>query len=503
MSIGPEKSNESVASRYVGMHGHAYQPPRESADGTIYEAAEVSAEHPDHPEWRNWNDVETALAYEPVASSGSLEHMSFDLAPTLATYLERQHPEVYEKFIAAPKTLESAGEPHNVLSTPYFHAILPLLPVRDQRTLIGWGRYDTERRFGVSPTGIWLPEMAMNSQVLAEAKRAGFEWTYGFPGQLEGPVGTPTGYNVPAGESGDMTVLLETSHRPGWHNFYNNYDGSNPEGIQEGLDSWKDDMLAGQTPGDHFAQLSLKATDLEHLKGALPQRVASAAAHEAKSLGWSTPSAFMARVKDKVELPETKVVENSAGEGATGQAHTLERWTGERDGAVVVRWKYDLQAAYGQFAAGIDAVYEKNLVTLGFDQPWEMRDDYIRLVEGETTEREYFNRWDAPQNVGAEERYQTLKLLAAEYHKLAAASSCAWFFDNPTGVEPRIAVRQMRIAIEYLRTSGIEDSAAEATKIEESLLERLKLVADEKSRLSKIYRGIGVVSVANQTMPVS
>lgn len=506
----------------VGQHMHEYQPPRASADGSIRgersRAEKEFAGQDQTQRIQNWNDVETMLSYGPNAEAGNFERTSFNLSPTLAQYLQKQHPETYQQIVAAPANLEARGEPHNVLGTPYFHAIMPLLPEHDQHTLLHWGRYDTERRLGVRPEGLWVPELAINGLSLQIARRYGYEWTFGFPHQLEGKVGAPTAYNVPLGSNDTMNILRESSHdKPVWHHFY-----------QGDMATFYKQAERQAMPDAPYPQMHVKATDGEHLKlqrgGAngwsrdLVDRLGSASNYKQKDeVRWVRPTSFMADIKARnVELPQAELAGTTAGEGTfderMAQTHGLDRWSGEVNGETTVPWKRELQTAYRDFSKNMDYAYKEGMGALGLKQPWDMRDDYIRLLEGEVNEQEFFNAWDSGGHVSGQERQQALKLLASQYHKLAASTSCGWFFDTPSGIEPKIVTRQMRIAIEHVRSSGLviepEVHEAEATSghqmadaIEAELLARLHLAADEKVRLSQVYKSLGVKSVQSLIKP--
>ena len=506
---------------YLGMHSHLYQPPREAANGSVRgEKQQVEAQYPEltreDERLVSWNDVEAKLSYNPNAQAGNFERISFNLAPTLAQYLQRHHSETYDQIVAAPDNVRAAGESPNVLGTPYFHAIMPLLPEHDQRTLLDWGRHDAERRFGVEPDGIWLPEMAMDERTLSIARQHGYGWTYGFPHQLKGKVGAPTAYDVPV-DGGSMKILRESSHDGSvWGHFY---EGDLPAFYQQ--------LEHNSVPETPYPQMTVKASDGEHIRReydqnghpleGLVERLASAPGADNPSVRWVRPTDFMAEVQvNDVPLPQAELAGTTAGKGTfddrMAQSRGLDRWTGEWNGEAVVPWKHNLQQAYSGFSEQMDAAFEQGMDSLGLDgKAWDMRNDYVRLLSGESSVEEFFAIWDSSGALDGEQRQQALKLLTSQYHKLAAATSCGWFFDKPSGLEPRIVARQMRIALEHLRTSTIDDlgesteppesAAARADMIEDGLLEQLHSVADERARLSQVYKHIGAASVRSLLVP--
>src|SRR5215210_1471717 len=128
--------------KYLCVHGHFYQPPRENPfTGLIPQ--EVGAE-PFH----NWNERITFECYEPAARLGLFERMSFNVGPTLAAWLEAANPAVYELIIKADRlNLERHGV-GNAIAQVYNHTILPLANYRDKITQIEWGLADFRHRFG-------------------------------------------------------------------------------------------------------------------------------------------------------------------------------------------------------------------------------------------------------------------------------------------------------------------------------------------------------------------
>ena len=76
---------------FVTLYGHFYQPPREDPFTGL-----VPRESGATP-FENYNEKITAECYRPNAVAGNFEHISFDLGPTLATWLERYHPDVHQR----------------------------------------------------------------------------------------------------------------------------------------------------------------------------------------------------------------------------------------------------------------------------------------------------------------------------------------------------------------------------------------------------------------------
>ena len=104
-------------------------------------------------------------------------HLSFNIGPTLMSWLETHCTDVYERI------LEADRERGGAMAQAYNHPILPLSNERDVRTQIRWGIADFEHRFGRRPAGLWLPETAVNDEVLRILVEEGVRFTILAPNQ--------------------------------------------------------------------------------------------------------------------------------------------------------------------------------------------------------------------------------------------------------------------------------------------------------------------------------
>ncbi|MFW6245606.1 MAG: glycoside hydrolase, partial [Fibrobacterota bacterium] len=170
-----------TGNKFVVVHGHFYQPPRENPWLDIIEEQESAAPYHD------WNERIYDECYRPNAYSRLLDsqgaitgihnnytNMSFNFGPTLFSWLERYHPVTAQKIIAADKlSSEKLGGHGNAVAQVFNHIIMPLAPRRDQLTQIRWAKHFFKKRHGRDPEGIWLGETAINMitvQCLIEEK---------------------------------------------------------------------------------------------------------------------------------------------------------------------------------------------------------------------------------------------------------------------------------------------------------------------------------------------
>ena len=150
--------------RYICIHGHFYQPPRENPWLDAIETQDSAA--PFH----DWNERITAECYAPNGAARILDEksriahivnnyarISYNFGPTLLSWIERADPDVYATIIAADLESRERFDGHgSAMAQSYHHSILPLCNARDKRTEIVWGVRDFEARYGRKPEGMWL-----------------------------------------------------------------------------------------------------------------------------------------------------------------------------------------------------------------------------------------------------------------------------------------------------------------------------------------------------------
>ena len=156
--------------RYICIHGHFYQPPRENA---WLEAIEVQdSAYPYH----DWNERVLAECYAPNRASRILDgegliielpnnyaRISYDFGPTLLSWLEEKAPNTYAAILAADRMSQKNFSGHgSAIAQAYNHMIMPLANKRDKYTQVLWGIRDFEHRFGRPPEGMWLPETGVD-----------------------------------------------------------------------------------------------------------------------------------------------------------------------------------------------------------------------------------------------------------------------------------------------------------------------------------------------------
>ncbi len=181
----PKPQAAAEAPRFVCIHGHFYQPPRENPWLETVEVQDSAAPYHD------WNDRITAECYAPNGASritnkedeiirimNNYARMSFNFGPTLLSWLHDKAPRTYRMILDADKVSAQRYSGHgSAIAQVYNHIIMPLANKRDALTQIRWGIADFEYRFGRKPEGMWLAETAVNRSVLDLMAQEGIKFT--------------------------------------------------------------------------------------------------------------------------------------------------------------------------------------------------------------------------------------------------------------------------------------------------------------------------------------
>src|SRR6266576_1348416 len=170
--------------KFICIHGHFYQPPRENPWLETVELQDSAAPYHD------WNERTAAECYAPNATARILDgrqrivqivnnysRMSFNFGPTLLAWMKEKMPDVYDAIVEADKQSRQNFSGHgSAMSQVYNHVILPLANTRDKHTQVLWGIHDFEARFGRKPEGMWLAETAADAASLQALAAQGIKF---------------------------------------------------------------------------------------------------------------------------------------------------------------------------------------------------------------------------------------------------------------------------------------------------------------------------------------
>jgi hypothetical protein len=446
------------------VHGHFYQPSR--ADPW----SDVIPEEPDAAPYRDWNERIAAECYRPNVERGNLSRISFDLGPTLATWLARADPTTYAGILASDQPGARA------MAQSYHHSILPLASMADRRTEIRWGLRDFELRFGRAAKGLWLPETAVDLATLRILAEEGVEYTILAPWQAADPAidhRRPRRISLGGGRS--IVVAFYDAGMSGAVSF----DGSATADADRFAAEHVAPRLADAEFADGTPALAVIATDGElfghhrvfrdlFLQRLVAPQASLAVIRPFDVVGFRTAL----EEPDDRPFPETTVVERTS----WSCHHGIARWSSECPDAIDGRWKGPLRSALDRLAAGIDAVSENLLRQRqhGADLLGEARDAYVDVVFGAMRAEAFAARWLPAAR--AHEREELLSILEAQRWRLAMFASDGWFWEDPARSETaqilRAAARAVRIV------DGLAGS-----QLERRLVDDLSVLASPSRRL--------------------
>ena len=455
--------------KYVCIHGHFYQPPRENP---YLEAIELQdSAYPYH----DWNERITAECYAPNAASRIVDaenrilkllnnyaRISFNFGPTLLSWLKDQTPRVYQEILDADK--ESAGRfsgHGSALAQGYNHMILPLANRRDKVTQVKWGVRDFQSRFGRKPEGMWLPETAVDTETLEVLAENGIRFTILAPRQAQ-RIRPKNGskFEDVSGARIDpaRAYRADLPSKKRIDLFF--YDGPISQGVAfEGLlndgKRFADRLLSGFSDTRQGAQLVHIATDGEsyghhHHYGEMALSFALDEIDKGEVACLTNYGEFLEKYPAKHVV---EIVENSS----WSCVHGVERWRSDcgcNSGGHPwnQQWRAPLRAALDWLRDKIAPIFESRLAAYLHD-PWASRDDYIRVILDRSREsQQAFFADHAIRPLEESEQVIVLKLLEMQRHALLMYTSCGWFFDELSGLETvqviHYAARALKLAEE-------------------------------------------------------
>jgi len=437
--------------RYICIHGHFYQPPRENAWLEVIEVQDSA--HPYH----DWNERVSAECYAPNTASRILNEngvisnivnnysrISFNFGPTLLSWMESYDRETYEAILEADRqSLKIFGGHGSALAQVYNHMIMPLANTADKETQIIWGIRDFEHRFNRKPEGMWLAETAVDTESLELLVRHNIRFTVLAPRQA-------MAYRK-IDENGDWTTVdhkpFET-RRPYRCNLPSGksivlffYDGDISQevafsGLLNDGKKFADRLLHAFDPKSEEPQLVHIATDGEtyghhHKHGDMALAFCINHIQKDKRAQLINYAQFLSMHKPQYEV---RIHENSS----WSCVHGVERWRddcGCNSGGKPAwnqRWRKPLRESLDWLRNELSVIYERETSQFLKD-PWLARQDYISVIlhrDDESIKRFIRDHCSKPVEVN-----RVLRLMEVQRNAMLMYTSCGWFFDEVSGIE--------------------------------------------------------------------
>ncbi len=461
--------------RYICIHGHFYQPPRENA---WLEAVELQdSAYPYH----DWNARIANECYEANANSRILDrqgrivqivnnycNISFNFGATLLAWLQQHESGVYEKIIQADGQSRERFSGHgSAIAQAYNHMILPLANQADKHTQICWGMRDFEHRFGRKPEGMWLPETAVDLATLDVLAEHGIIFTILSPYQARRvkPMGADKWSDAGNGRIDPRRPYLQRlSGGRSLAVFF--YDGPISravafERLLKNGEEFANRLIGGFDEKRDAAQLVHIATDGEsyghhHRHGDM---ALAYALDYIESNGLARLTNYGEYLERHPPTHEVEIFENTS----WSCTHGIERWRSDcgchtgRNPEWNQSWREPLRNALDWLRDALAPVYEEKMNGYLKD-PWQARNDYIQLILNRSSENtEQFIAWHAVVQLSPADKITVLKLLEMQRHLMLMYTSCGWFFEELSGIETVQVIQYAARAIQLCRETTAID----------------------------------------------
>ncbi len=462
---------EANKEKFLTIHGHFYQPPRENP---WLEAIELQdSALPFH----DWNERICKECYTPNSVSrivdsrnkildivNNYKYMSFNFGPTLLSWLENYAPLTYERIIKADIESASECDGHgNAMAQVYNHIIMPLANEHDKETQVKWGIKDFEYRFGRKPEGMWLAETAVDDDTLRILADNGIKFTILSPYQAlkVKPNDQNDWQDVSWGNIDPARAykyVIKSDPSKSISLFF--YDGAISRSVA--FDELLKDgnkfikrLEEGVSEYRNYPQLINIATDGEsyghHTKFG-DMALSYVLKIKADSQGFKITN--YAQYLDKFP-PEYEVdIKQSS---SWSCFHGVGRWcddcgcsTGGQPGWNQ-KWRKPLRQALDFLRDELIKIFEKQGSKYFNTDPWEVRNNYIDVIINRSKktiidfQKEFFKA-----NLTEENNVKGMELLEIQRQAMLMYTSCGWFFNEISGIETvqilKYAARAMQLA---------------------------------------------------------
>ena len=434
--------------KYICIHGHFYQPPRENAWLEVIEVQDSA--HPYH----DWNERISAECYGPNTASRILNEkgaitdivnnysrISFNFGPTLLSWMEQNDRESYDAILEADRVSQTTFAGHgSALAQVYNHMIMPLANSQDKETQVIWGIRDFVHRFNRMPEGMWLAETAVDTESLELLAKHDIRFTVLAPRQAKGfrKIGEAQWIT----DKGIDTRRPYVCNLPSGRNivlFF--YDGDISQGVAfSGLlnDGRKlaDRLLNALDKSSVEPQLCHIATDGEtyghhHKHGDMALAFCLNFIEKNSKVKLTNYAHFLSLHEPAYEA---QIHEQSS----WSCVHGIERWrndcgcnTGGKP-SWNQRWRKPLRETLDWLRDELTVLFQSEGTEI-FKDPWVARNEYINVIlrRNDETIRK-FMRDHCSQTV---EPPQVLRLMEVQRNAMLMYTSCGWFFDEVSGIE--------------------------------------------------------------------
>ncbi len=476
----------TAGKRFLCIHGHFYQPPRENPWLETVETQDSAA--PFH----DWNERICAECYAPNGAARILNsrkkiariannyaRISFDFGPTLLSWLKENAPRTYRMIQEGERqSRKNFGGHSSAMAQVYNHIIMPLASRRDRITQIRWGIADYEKHYGIKPEGMWLAETAVDNETLELLAAHGIKFTVLAPHQCRRvrPLNAEAEWDDTPDSNVDTTRPYLVRFDSGVTLAVFFYNGPNSRAIAfEGLLNSGENFVNRLKTGFKDTaqpQLASVATDGEsyghhHRHGEMALAYGLYLLERDKTVRLTNYGWFLEHFPPEYEC---EIEENTS----WSCMHGVDRWqldcgcNGGRPNCDQ-RWRTPLRQALDSLRDALMPLTEQEGAKL-FRDVWAARDAYIQVILDRGAESvEQFFREQQNHPLSGEERIRALELMEMQRHAQLMYTSCGWFFDDISGIE---TVQIIAYAARVLQLAG-ELFGGQAAALEPAFVERM------------------------------
>ena len=483
--------------RFICIHGHFYQPPRENPwleSITLQESA-----YPFH----DWNERINAECYSPNTQARILDEnggvtktvnnysrMSFDFGPTLLSWMESKAPETYQAVLDADIISQKNFSGHgSAIAQCYSHMIMPLANSRDKYTQVYWGIRDFEFRFKRLPEGMWLPETAVDLETLQIMADQGIRFTILAPHQAGKLLDK-------AGESDEKEGLdiyhpyrIRLKSEKSIDVFF--YNGALSQFL-----AFENLLRDGKTFAEKLIQTDISngshllsiATDGEtyghhHKFGDMALAFALQYIEDHADARLTNYAEYLEKFPPEQEIEISERTSWSC-------AHGVARWSihcgcqtgGHHDWTQ--HWRAPLRHALDWLQCCVNSIF----IDLGndlFRDPWQARNLYINIRLNKCDIDSFLDE-QSRRVLEIPEKAVAHKLMELQRHAMLMYTSCGWFFNDLSGIETEQILLYAGIAIqlaEELSGDSLEPDFIRLLELAESNI-------SEKGNGAQIYQNV-------------
>ncbi len=444
----------------VIIHGHFYQPPRENPwSGEIMPQPTASPAD-------NWNQRILYECYKPNTSASirspggtrenvnNFKNISFNIGPTLATWMSVYYIETYKKIIGA-----DTGT--NAIALPYNHTILPLDNKITRKVQIEWGIREFEMRYNRRPASIWLPECAVSYDVVNELIKRDMKFLILTSGQAEAVRKINSGkWHDVSGENIDTGRPYRLFTDEGFIEvFFSNHKLSMEISFDKLLNNPAkcagriETAFETEKPGPRLLTIATDGETFGHHHEGGEKGLAYLINYELPARGIEVTT-YQDYLENYPVEWEVRIKNNSS----WSCKHGIQRWKsacgcGKEEGSDL-NWRGPLRESLAWLNEEIIDIFYKNAGKYFKINPEDIIIKYVDVLTDYSAKESFFKRFVKKEYLNNKEVNLSLEVILNAFFML---TSCGWFFGKLTRPEP---VKNLSYALRAIKLTkkiwGIE-----------------------------------------------